>query len=107
MAQVGGGDALAGGEQVLGQVLAELAGGLVALLGILLQRPAHDAIQRRRQITRIAIQPIEVRVAHHQQHVEIVRRREQTPPHEHLGQHDADGEQIAARVHRRPHHLLR
>ena len=73
---------------------------------ILLQRVAHDAIQRRRQIAAELVEPIGARVAHHQQHVEIRRRRVEPPAHQHLGQHDADREQIAAPVEHAAGHLL-
>ena len=54
----------------------------------------------------VLVEPIEAPVAHHQQHVEIVGGGEQAPAHDHLGQHDADREQIAAAVEHAAHHLL-
>ena len=65
-----------------------------------------ERVQLGRQILGVFVQPIEAPVAHHQQHVEIVGGGEQPPAHDHLGQHDADGEQIAAGVEHVAHHLL-
>ena len=55
----------------------------------------------------VALEPTEVDVAHHEQHVELVGRREQPPSHEHLGQHHADREQVGLRAHSLAEHLLR
>ncbi len=44
------------------------------------------------------MQTIEARIAHHEQDIEVVRRREQPARHDHLGEQDADREQIRARI---------
>mgnify|MGYP000229841170 CR=1 FL=1 len=65
-----------------------------------------DGVEVRRDVAAVLVEPLEPAVAHHQQHVEIGRRREEPAAHEHLGEHDADGEQIAAAVELTAHHLL-
>ena len=81
----------------------QLRGRLGPLSRVLLQGPADNPIDvESRNVLAVLVEPIELHVAHHQQHVEIVRRGEQPAPGEQLGEHHADGEQIAARVDGRP-----
>ncbi len=93
-------------EQPLGDRVAERAGALPALVDGFLQRLAHDALQAVLELAAVFVEARQLRVAHHQQHVELVRRREQTPAGEHLGEHDADRKQVAALIERQLDDLL-
>jgi hypothetical protein len=51
-----------------------------------------------RNVLAVLVPAFEAPVAHHEQNVEVVGRAEQPLAHEHLGQHDADREDVAAAV---------
>jgi hypothetical protein len=105
-AQIGGGHPLPRGEEELEQDVPERGGGLWPGGGVARQRQVEDLAQRDGDVPAVSVEPIEARIAHHEQHVEVVGRGEQAPPHQHLRQHDADGEQVGAPVDLSAHHLL-
>ena len=93
-------------EHPVGERVAELGGARPALGGVLAQRLAQDVIEAGRDVAAELIEPRQLGVAHHQEHVELGGGGEQPPTAQHLGQHHADREQIAAGVDRLLDHLL-
>ena len=55
---------------------------------------------RRGDVAAIAVQPIQARVAHHEEHIQIGGGDEEPPSHEHLGEQDARGEDVSAVIDR-------
>ena len=105
-AQLGGPDPHARREQVIRQIVAKLGRGLVPPAHVAAQGLAHDPGQSRRDVVAVLVETLDARVAHHEQHVQLVRCREEPPAHERLCQHDADGKQVRAPVERPADDLL-
>jgi hypothetical protein len=93
-----GGDAVALVEQPVGDAVAELARALPALLDRLLERLADDVGEAGLEVGAVLLEPRQLGVAHHQQHVELVGGGEQPAPGQHLGEDDADREQVGALI---------
>ncbi len=93
-------------EQPLAECVAKLRGALVALVDGLAQRLAHDLRERWIDVRAILVVALQLRVANHEQHVELVRRGKQPPSREQLREHDADAEHVATRIERLLDHLL-
>ena len=59
---------------------------------------ANDGVQASRHLLAVLVPALEAPVAHHEKHVEVVGRGEQPLAHQHLGQHDADREDVTTPV---------
>jgi len=80
------------------QHIAKLGGSLKALVRILGQPFAHNSFEGFGNVLAVFVEAFQAAVAHHEQNVEIVLRGEQAFAHEHLGQDNGHGEEIAATV---------
>ena len=85
--------------------LGELAGVGEAVDGIARQRTQEDAAHVVGDAG-VLVERLQVGVADADQHVELAAAGEERPPHDHLGEHDAEGEDVAPPVELAPHDLL-
>ncbi len=85
----------------------EIAGALKARIRLARQRGPQRGQQLRCELRAVTLEHAQVGLENPRQDVELVSARKQRPAEQHLGEHDADGEQIAARVELAADHLLR
>ncbi len=70
------------------------------------ERGAQHGDEIRRQVVAVALEHAQVGLVDAGEDVQLVAPREERAREQHLGQHDADRKQIAARIHLRANHLF-
>jgi hypothetical protein len=88
------------------QRIGEVSRGLEAIGGGFGERLVQHVAHAGRQVGAVAFERRAVGLVNLGQNVELVLPREQRAGDQHLGQDDADREQIAARIDLHAHHLL-